>query len=142
MKCWMSFFVVLICTAVLAAQGQARKGCNAFGHACYGGHGKRSLGFIGNNGNNGNTNGNENGNFNADINLNTLEDARADSAVFRALSNEPSIFSENELNTIPRYHLIKILKPQYGSRSKLSQRLNEIDYPMSGEVYNRDNAFN
>ncbi|KAH8273095.1 hypothetical protein KR018_000652 [Drosophila ironensis] len=44
MKSTISFLLVVICAVVLAAQqSQAKKGCQAFGHVCYGGHGKRSL---------------------------------------------------------------------------------------------------
>lgn len=78
--------------------GFLTEGCNAYGQACYGGHGKRSLGSL-------------------------TEEMLANSAyrnereelhpneLLQAIPNEATgLLPEREIDTFPRYRLIKIMR--------------------------------
>ncbi|KAI8129963.1 neuropeptide CCHamide-2 [Lucilia sericata] len=125
MKLSVSFFLVVICTMCLAAQqSQAKKGCNAYGYACYGGHGKRSLHTQP-----GETTGME---------LNDLQE-RPDTVV-QFYPSEANVLIDGNLEAIPRYKLIKMMKSWFGNphRRPVAERIPEIDYPFSAEFLNRE----
>lgn len=113
MKQSISFFFVLVCTVVLAAQeSQAKKGCNAYGHACYGGHGKRSLGTV-------------------------SDEIRPDAILQMFPSDEA-----NEINPYPRYRLIKFMRQLLGGRTRqqlANDRLNDMEYAFSSSESYKDN---
>lgn len=113
MKQSISFFFVLVCTVVLAAhESQAKKGCNAYGHSCYGGHGKRSLETV-------------------------SEDIRPD-AILQMFPNEEG----SEINPYPRYRLIKFMRQLLGGRTRqqiVNDRLNDMEYALSSSESYKDN---
>ncbi|XP_055907529.1 neuropeptide CCHamide-2 [Eupeodes corollae] len=116
MKQSISFFFVLVCTVVLAAhESQAKKGCNAYGHACYGGHGKRSLGQV--------------------------SDEIRPETILQMFPNEEG----SEINTYPRYRLIKIMRQLLGGRTRqqiAADRLNDMDYALSSSEAFKENSLN
>ncbi|XP_053945351.1 neuropeptide CCHamide-2 [Anastrepha ludens] len=125
-----SFLLVMICAVVLAAQqGQAKKGCNAYGHACYGGHGKRSLGSLTDEMRVNNAFRNEREELHPDEQL-------------QVMPNEATgLLPEGEIETFPRYRLIKIMKSLLSGHLKRPvEQPNEIDYPISAEAFSRDNS--
>ncbi|XP_067616912.1 neuropeptide CCHamide-2 isoform X4 [Eurosta solidaginis] len=127
-----SFLLVMICAVVLAAQeGQAKKGCNAYGHACYGGHGKRSLGSLAD-----------------EMRMNNLlrnerEEMHADK-LMQLMSNEATgLLPEGGIETLPRYRLVKYMRALLSGHLKRPiERRSEIDYPISSEAFNRENNNN
>ncbi|KAH8358712.1 hypothetical protein KR093_001877 [Drosophila rubida] len=156
MKSTISLLLVVICTVVLAAQqSQAKKGCQAYGHVCYGGHGKRSLNGNGAAANAGNAPG-------------ALEQefVRPNGLLPMLAPNEqvPAV-PDPEFDDYPsRQVLYKIMKSWVGATRQLSvcefliilfclqfnrphrpvPRLGELDYPLanSGENFNRELAMN
>ncbi|XP_030370915.1 neuropeptide CCHamide-2 isoform X2 [Scaptodrosophila lebanonensis] len=130
MKSTISLLLVVICTVVLAAQqSQAKKGCQAYGHVCYGGHGKRSL-----SGSAGGTAGQE------------PEYVRPNGLLPMLAPNEqvPAI-PEGEFEDYPsRQILYKLMKSWFNHPRRQAARLGELDYPYpltnSGESFNRDVA--
>ncbi|CAD6993535.1 neuropeptide CCHamide-2 [Ceratitis capitata] len=129
-----SFLLVMICAVVLAAQqGQAKKGCNAYGHACYGGHGKRSLGSL-------------TDEMLANNAYRNERDELRPNELLQAMPNDATgLLAEGEIETLPRYRLIKFMRSLLGGHLKRPvERPNEIDYPISAEGFSRDasNIFN
>ncbi|KAL5285190.1 hypothetical protein ACFFRR_007129 [Megaselia abdita] len=92
---------VLVCAIVLfvvAQDTEAKKGCQFYGHSCYGGHGKRSL-----------TNENE------VMNQNNVIQPRLPTKIADNQIYQNQMFAENEqeeriLEKFPRYRLIKMIK--------------------------------
>lgn len=74
--------------------GLFTEGCNAYGYACYGGHGKRSL-----HSQQGDATGME---------LNNLQE-RPDTVV-QFYPSEANVLIDGNLEAIPRYKLIKMMK--------------------------------
>lgn len=135
MKSTISLLLLVICTVVLAAQqSQAKKGCQAYGHVCYGGHGKRSL--------NAGTGGA------AAPNAPGLEQefVRPNGLMPMLAPNEqgPAV-PDSEFDEYPsRQVLYKIMKSWFNRPHRPVPRLGELDYPLtsSGETFNREMAMN
>ncbi|KAH8409740.1 hypothetical protein KR222_003271 [Zaprionus bogoriensis] len=131
MKSTISLLLVVICTVVLAAQqSQAKKGCQAYGHVCYGGHGKRSL---------------DAGNGAAAA-ASEQEYVRPNGLLPLLAPNEQAAAApEAEFDDYPsRQVLYKIMKSWFNRPHRPSPRLAELDYPLSssGESFNREVALN
>ncbi|ALC46220.1 CCHa2 [Drosophila busckii] len=126
MKSTISLLVV-ICTVVLAAQqSQAKKGCQAYGHVCYGGHGKRSL----NNGNAAVANEQEYGHPNGN-------------GLVASTNEQAPVVPEPDFDDYPsRQVLYKIMKNWFNRPHRPAARLSELDYPISGESFNREISLN
>ncbi|XP_036223992.2 neuropeptide CCHamide-2 isoform X1 [Bactrocera oleae] len=125
-----SFLLLMICAIVLAAQqGQAKKGCNAYGQACYGGHGKRSLGSL-------------TDEMLANSVYRNEREQLHPNELLQAIPNEATgLLPEREIDTFPRYRLIKIMRSLLGGHLKRPvEHANEIDYPISAETFSRDNS--
>ncbi|EDV92954.1 neuropeptide CCHamide-2 [Drosophila grimshawi] len=137
MKSTISLLVV-ICTVVLAAQqSQAKKGCQAYGHVCYGGHGKRSL-DAGNGVGAGNA---------AAANAAGLDQefVRPNGLLPMLLPNEQAVVPDQGFDEYPsRQVLYKIMKSWFNRPHQPSPRLSDLDYPLSssGETFNRDGTLN
>ncbi|KAH8399169.1 hypothetical protein KR215_003365 [Drosophila sulfurigaster] len=137
MKSTISLLLVVICTVVLAAQqSQAKKGCQAYGHVCYGGHGKRSL------------NGNGAAAAAAAGSSGGLEQefVRPNGLLPMLAPNEqmPAV-PDSEFDDYPsRQVLYKIMKSWFNRPHRPVPRLGELDYPLvnSGENFNRELAMN
>ncbi|XP_075150898.1 neuropeptide CCHamide-2 isoform X2 [Haematobia irritans] len=137
MKLSISFFLVVICTMCLAAQqSQAKKGCNAYGYACYGGHGKRSLNspmpdML--------STGPEQNDLNQ-LQQQTSQQHHPNS-MFQMYPSEANVLIDGDLESYPRYRLIKIMKSWFGNthRRPSAERLSDMDYPLSGEMFNHEN---
>ncbi|KAH8310697.1 hypothetical protein KR044_002570 [Drosophila immigrans] len=137
MKSTISLLLVVICTVVLAAQqSQAKKGCQAYGHVCYGGHGKRSL------------NGNGNGAAASANAPGALEQefVRPNGLLPMLTPNEqvPAV-PDPEFDDYPsRQVLYKIMKSWFNRPHRPVPRFGELDYPLanSGENFNRELAMN
>lgn len=128
-----SFLLLMICAIVLVAQqGQAKKGCNAYGQACYGGHGKRSLSSL----------------TDEMLANNAYRNEREElhpNEMLQAMPNEATglLTDRAIIDTFPRYRLIKIMRSLLGGHLKRPvERANEIDYPISAEAFSRDNSNN
>ncbi|EDW59189.1 neuropeptide CCHamide-2 [Drosophila virilis] len=138
MKSTISLLLVVICTVVLAAQqSQAKKGCQAYGHVCYGGHGKRSL----------SASGTGSGSA-ASANVVGLEQefVRPNGLLPMLAANEQApAMPEPEFDDYPsRQVLYKIMKSWFNRPHRPVPRLGELDYPLSssGESFNREVALN
>ncbi|XP_067616911.1 neuropeptide CCHamide-2 isoform X3 [Eurosta solidaginis] len=108
-----------------------KEGCNAYGHACYGGHGKRSLGSLAD-----------------EMRMNNLlrnerEEMHADK-LMQLMSNEATgLLPEGGIETLPRYRLVKYMRALLSGHLKRPiERRSEIDYPISSEAFNRENNNN
>ncbi|TDG44795.1 hypothetical protein AWZ03_008769 [Drosophila navojoa] len=136
MKSTISLLLVVICTVVLAAQqSQAKKGCQAYGHVCYGGHGKRSLSATGN--------GAAAANANANAAGLDQEFVRPNGLLPMLAPNEQP--PETEFDDYPsRQVLYKIMKSWFNRPHRPVPRLGELDYPLSSssESFNREGALN
>uniref|UniRef100_A0A1A9WQN3 CCHamide-2 n=1 Tax=Glossina brevipalpis TaxID=37001 RepID=A0A1A9WQN3_9MUSC len=115
-----TILLVLVCTMCLATHhGQAKKGCKAYGYACYGGHGKRSI-F---------------GAVETEQNYISSPDA-----VLMLYSNKANLFHGSNRQVgekeTPSYRLVKILMPwlTMAQRKPAAKRFDASEYP----VYNDD----
>ncbi|KAL9918911.1 neuropeptide CCHamide-2 isoform 1-T3 [Glossina fuscipes fuscipes] len=126
MKHSITIFLALVCTMCLAAhQSQAKKGCKAYGYACYGGHGKRSL-------------------FGAvEMEQNFIS---SPDAVLMLYSNKPNpVHASNRQDgepETPPLQLIKILKPWVlqAQPRKPADRFDASEYLTYDDVYNRESS--
>ncbi|XP_070137753.1 neuropeptide CCHamide-2 isoform X2 [Drosophila bipectinata] len=129
MKSTISLLLVVICTVVLAAQqSQAKKGCQAFGHVCYGGHGKRSL-----------SSGSGTGVGESASSGQEQDYLRPNGLMPMMAPNEQALAvpPEAEFNDYPaRQVLYKIMRSWFNRPRRPSPRLGELDYPLSnsGEI--------
>ncbi|XP_013101748.1 neuropeptide CCHamide-2 [Stomoxys calcitrans] len=139
MKLSISFFLVVICTMCLAAQqSQAKKGCNAYGYACYGGHGKRSLNspvpdIL--------STGLDQNELNQQQQQPSPLQQHHPNAMLQMYPSEANMLIDGgDLEAYPRYRLIKIMKSWFGNthRRPAADRLSDIDYPISGEMFNHE----
>ncbi|KAH8382537.1 hypothetical protein KR009_004041 [Drosophila setifemur] len=127
MNSTISLLLIVICTVVLAAQqGHAKKGCQAFGHVCYGGHGKRSLSAGSGTGEGESATGGQD-----------LDYGRPNGQLPMMVPNEQIVMPpEGEFNDYPaRQVLYKIMKSWFNRPRRPAARLGELDYPLgnSGE---------
>ncbi|EDW84064.1 uncharacterized protein Dwil_GK13348, isoform C [Drosophila willistoni] len=135
MKSTISLLLVVICTVVLAAQqSQAKKGCQAYGHVCYGGHGKRSL--------------SSGAGESATASGQTDQEYGRSNGLLPMLAGgneQAQAVPEAEFDDYPsRQILYKIMKSWFNRPRRPAARLNELDYPLtnSGEIFNRDLPLN
>ncbi|XP_022221952.1 neuropeptide CCHamide-2 [Drosophila obscura] len=133
MNSTISLLLVVICTVVLAAQqSQAKKGCQAYGHVCYGGHGKRSL--------------NSGTGAGAGESAAEQEYVRPNGLLPMLAPNEQAqALPEGDFDDYPaRQALYKIMKSWFNRPRRPAARLGELDYPLtnSGELFNRDAPLN
>ncbi|KAH8242996.1 hypothetical protein KR032_003561 [Drosophila birchii] len=132
MKSTISLLLVVICTVVLAAQqSQAKKGCQAFGHVCYGGHGKRSLSAGSGTG--------------TGVGMGETASGGQDQDYIRpngllpmmAPNEQVAVAPEGDFNDYPaRQVLYKIMRSWFNRPRRPAARLSELDYPLanSGEI--------
>ncbi|XP_073818939.1 neuropeptide CCHamide-2 [Musca autumnalis] len=142
MKLSISFFLVVICTMCLAAQqSQAKKGCNAYGYACYGGHGKRSLHSQMPDMSTGLDLQNE---PNQQQQLLQQQQHHANPMLQIYPSEANTMLLDADLEAYPRYRLIKMMKSWFGNthRRPLAEHNPDADYPLSDEFFNRENTIN
>ncbi|XP_017084663.2 LOW QUALITY PROTEIN: neuropeptide CCHamide-2 [Drosophila eugracilis] len=127
MKSSISLLLVVICTVVLAAQqSQAKKGCQAYGHVCYGGHGKRSL-----------STGSGSGTGVGETASGGQEQDYLRPNGMMTPNEQVAVAPEGDFNDYPaRQVLYKIMRSWFNRPRRPSARLGELDYPLanSGEL--------
>uniref|UniRef100_A0A1B0GBT2 Uncharacterized protein n=1 Tax=Glossina morsitans morsitans TaxID=37546 RepID=A0A1B0GBT2_GLOMM len=107
-----------------AHQSQAKKGCKAYGYACYGGHGKRTV-------------------FDA-VEMEQSFISSPD-AVLMLYSNTPNLVHANNRQVgeqeTPPLELIKILKPWViQAQRKPANRFEASEYLTYDDIYNRERS--
>ncbi|XP_017046540.1 neuropeptide CCHamide-2 [Drosophila ficusphila] len=132
MKSSISLLLVVICTVVLAAQqSQAKKGCQAYGHVCYGGHGKRSLSA-------GSGSGTGVGMGETASGAQEQDYVRPSGLLPMMAPNEQvAVAPEADFNDYPaRQVLYKIMRSWFNRPRRPANRMGELDYPLanSGEL--------
>ncbi|XP_016983828.1 neuropeptide CCHamide-2 [Drosophila rhopaloa] len=132
MKSTISLLLVVICTVVLAAQqSQAKKGCQAYGHVCYGGHGKRSLSAGSGSGTGVGMGETASGGQEQDY-------VRPSGLLPMMAPNEQvAVAPEADFNDYPaRQVLYKIMRSWFNRPRRPAARMGELDYPLanSGEL--------
>ncbi|KAH8344333.1 hypothetical protein KR084_009901 [Drosophila pseudotakahashii] len=132
MKSTISLLLVVICTVVLAAQqSQAKKGCQAYGHVCYGGHGKRSL-----------STGTGSG-TGVGVGMGETASGGQEQDYVRpngllpmmAPNEQVAVAPEADFNDYPaRQVLYKIMRSWFNRPRRPTARLGELDYPLANSA--------
>ncbi|XP_033166919.1 neuropeptide CCHamide-2 [Drosophila mauritiana] len=130
MKSTISLLLVVICTVVLAAQqSQAKKGCQAYGHVCYGGHGKRSL-------NTGSGSGTGVGGGMGEAASGGQEpDYVRPNGLLPMMAPNEQVPPEGDFSDYPaRQVLYKIMRSWFNRPRRPASRLGELDYPLANSA--------
>ncbi|XP_055381488.1 uncharacterized protein LOC129612061 isoform X2 [Condylostylus longicornis] len=104
---------VILCLLIEQNQAKPKKGCEAFGHACYGGHGKRSVAQT--------------------VGLEEFQ-GRPD-AVAQVFSNDGKAFEQYR-----RSRVMNFLKQLINANGRVND--NDVEYPVSGEIFKENPGLN